>query len=80
VADGSNRLVLVNSDGDETVLVDSGVAKSPVAAVDWDGDGKLEVMYLTKNGNLKYVDDVTESSQTVKDTGIDEPRKKTGVT
>ena len=78
MVDDSDRLVLVNSDGDETVLVDSGVDKSPVAAVDWDEDGELEVMYL--NGrNLKYVDDVT-GSQTVKDTGISEPETKAGVT
>ncbi|PSQ40524.1 hypothetical protein BRD07_07095 [Halobacteriales archaeon QS_9_68_42] len=84
VVDGSNRLILVNSNGDETVLVNSDnkgfeIAKSPVATVDWDDDGKLEIVYLTKNNGLKYVDDVTESSQTVKDTEIDEPRDKTGV-
>ena len=80
VVDGSGYLALVDINGDKTVLVDSNVAKSPVAAVDWDDDGDLEIMYLTENGNLKYVDNVTESDQTVKDTGIDEPRKKTGVT
>jgi len=54
------------------------IAKSPVAAVDWDDDGKLEIMYVTTNGYLKYVDNI-DGSPTVKDTGIDEPRKQTGV-
>ena len=79
VVDGSNRLVLVNSTGSETVLVDSGVAKAPIAAVDWDQDGELEVMFLTTSGGLKYVDDI-DGTLTVEDTGITEPRKKTGVT
>ena len=79
VVDGSERLLLVDSNGDETELVSSGVAKSPVAAVDWDNDGKLEVMYITTNGEPKYVDDI-DGSPTVKDTEIDEPRTKTGVT
>jgi hypothetical protein len=78
VVDGSNRLVLVDSIGSETVLVDSGVTKAPVAAVDWDDDRELEVMYLS-NGDLKYVDDV-DGSQTVEDTGISGPRGTTGVT
>ena len=77
VVDGSGRLLLVDSNGDETEL-DSSVTKSPVAAVDWDDDGELEVMYL-KDGSLKYVDDIT-GSQTVEDTGITEPRQTTGVT
>ena len=77
--DGSSNLVLVDSSGTKTVLVGSDVAKAPVAAVDWDDDGELEVMYITTNGDLKYVDDVT-GSQTVEDTGISEPRKETGVT
>ena len=79
VVDDSNRLLLVDSNGNENVLVDSEVAKSPVAAVDWDEDGELEVMYITTNGNLKYVDDVA-GSPTVKDTGISGPRGETGVT
>ena len=79
MVDGSNRLVLVNSTGSETELVGSGVAKAPVAAVDWDEDGELEAMYLTKSGGLKYVDDI-DGSQTPKDTGISGPRGKTGVT
>ena len=81
VVDGSGRLVLVDSTGSGTELVGSSfdVAKSPVAAVDWDEDGKLEVMYLTTSGGLKYVDDIT-GSPTVKDTGISEPRGQTGVT
>ena len=78
MVDGSGRLVLVNSTGSETEPLDSNVAKSPVAAVDWDNDGELEVMYL-KSGNLKYVDDI-DGSPTVEDTGITEPRGKTGVT
>jgi len=52
VADGSNRLVLVDSGGNVDVLVGSGVAKSPVASVDWDDDGELEVVYLTDDGDL----------------------------
>jgi len=78
VVDGSNRLVLVNSTGSETVLVDSGVDKAPVAAVDWDNDGELEIMYLD-GGNLKYVDDIA-GSPTVKDTGIGDAEQATGVT
>jgi hypothetical protein len=77
--DGSNQLVLVNSAGVEQKLVGSGVAKSPVAAVDWDKDGKLEIMYLTEDGELKYVDDVA-GSPTVKDTGSSKPETDTGVT
>jgi len=77
--DGSSNLVLVDSSGGKTVLVGSDVAKAPVAAVDWDDDGELEVMYITTNGNLKYVDDI-DGSQTVEDTGISGPKAKTGVT
>ena len=82
MVDDSNRLLLVDSTGSETVLVNSDdedftVAKSPVATVDWDDDGELEVVYLTDSSGLKYVDDVT-GSPTVKDTGIDEPRTETG--
>ena len=77
--DGSSNLVLVDSSGTKTVLVGSDVAKAPVAAVDWDDDGELEVMYITTNGNLKYVDDVT-GSQTVKDTGIGDAKQATGIT
>ena len=47
--------------------------------LDWDDDGELEVMYITTNENLKYVDDV-DGSQTVEDTGISGPRGTTGVT
>ena len=83
VVNGSPELILVDSNGDETVLVPDGedfeVAKSPVATVDWDSDGELEIVYLTKNNGLMYVDNVTESNQTVKDTGIDKPRTETGV-
>ncbi|PSP67029.1 hypothetical protein BRC85_08085 [Halobacteriales archaeon QS_1_69_70] len=77
MVDGSGRLLLVDSNGDETEL-DSSVTNSPVAAVDWDTDGELEIMYL-KDGSLKYIDDIT-GSQTVEDTGITEPRQTTGVT
>jgi hypothetical protein len=78
LVDGSNRLILVNSTGSETVF-SSNATKAPVAAVDWDDDGELEVMYITTNENLKYVDDV-DGSQTVEDTGISGPKAKTGVT
>ena len=77
VVDGSNRLVLVNSTGSETVLVGSGVAKAPVAAVDWDDDGELEVMYRS-SGNLRWVDNVGDSNDD-KGTEISGARQKTGV-
>ncbi len=78
VADSSNRLVLVDSNGNEEVLVRANVNKVPVAAVDWDEDGELEVMFLDGK-DLKYVDDVA-GGQTVKDTGISKVNEKTGVT
>jgi hypothetical protein len=76
VVDGSNRLVLVDSNGNVEVLVSSGVEKAPVAPVDWDEDGELELVYLEGN-NLKYVDNVS-GSQTTVDTGINGLRTKTG--
>ena len=77
VVDGSNQLVLVDSTGSETVLV-SDVAKSPVAAVDWDEDGELEAMYIDTNGELRWVDNVGGSNDD-KGTGITSPRQVTGV-
>ena len=68
VVDGSKQLLLVDSSGNEDVPVSSGVDKAPVAAVDWDEDGELEVMYLA-GGELEYVGDVT-GSRTEEDTGI----------
>ena len=78
VVDGSERLLLIDSDGSETELVDSGVAKSPVAAVDWDEDGELEAMYIDTNGELRWVDNVGGSNDD-KGTGITSPRQVTGV-
>ena len=78
VVDGSNRLVLVNSTGSETVLVGSGVDKAPVAAVDWDDDGALEVVYLS-SGDLRWVDNVGGGNDD-KDTGFSGASESTGVT
>ena len=77
MVDGSGNLLLVDSNGNGPELVE-GVDKAPVAAVDWDEDGKLEIMYLD-SGELKYVDNVT-GSPTVKDTEVDNAEKATGVT
>ena len=75
---GDNKLFLIDANGNKTVFV-SNAAKSPVATVDWDNDGELEVMYITTNGNLKYVDNVA-GGQIEKDTEIDNAEKATGVT
>ena len=77
MVDDSKRLLLVDSNGNGPEL-DTGVDKAPVAAVDWDDDGELEVMYL-KGGELKYIDDIT-GGQIKKDTEIDNADKATGVT
>ncbi|PSQ15301.1 hypothetical protein BRD02_06960 [Halobacteriales archaeon QS_8_69_73] len=77
MVDGSGNLLLVDSNGNGPEL-DTGVDKAPVAAVDWDDDGELEVMYL-KGGELKYIDDVT-GGQIKKDTEIDNADTATGVT
>ena len=78
VVDGSAQLVLVNSTGSKTVLKASGVDKAPVAAVDWDDDGELEVMYLS-SGNLRWVDNVGGSNDD-KGTEITGGSQTTGVT
>ena len=78
VVDGSGNLLLVDSDGNGPELA-TGVDKAPVAAVDWDEDGELEVMYL-EGGELKYVYDIGSPTEDTTTTGITEPRGKTGVT
>jgi hypothetical protein len=68
VVDGSNRLLLADADGVDRALItgsdDEQAAKAPVAAVDVDGDGALEVAYLENNNSpaeLRYVDDVANA-------------------
>lgn len=59
IVDGSNNLALVDSDGTKTTLVTGGVAKAPVASVDWDGDGDTEIVFVNTSGELRYLDAVT---------------------
>lgn len=66
IVDGSNNILLVDSDGNTETINGSGVAtKAPLATLDWDGDGDLEIVFVHTDGTLRYVDDVT-GSNTVK--------------
>lgn len=61
--DGNNDIVLVGESGGSTVLADGGLAKkAPVGTTDWDGDGDPEIMFLATDGELKYVDNVTDGN------------------
>jgi PKD repeat protein len=51
--DGSNNGLLVDETGSYTKVVSGNVGKQPVAGVDWAGDAKLELVYLS-NTNLHY--------------------------
>lgn len=83
--DGSNNLKLVDAAGNAETIVDSAnqsVDKAPVAVDDWDGDGALEVVFVS-NGELWYADDVASGGTPVKitadldgdgDSGVDVDR------
>jgi len=70
VVDGSNRILLIGPDGTTETLItgseDEQAAKSPVAPVDIDGDGEVEVVYTENNDSpaeLKYIDGVTGENE-----------------
>ncbi|MFB6120131.1 MAG: FG-GAP repeat domain-containing protein [Halobacteriaceae archaeon] len=52
LVDGSGNLQLITHDGTKTKLA-AGVDKAPLAAQDWDGDGRPEVIYL--DGGVLHV-------------------------
>ncbi|QLD85624.1 hypothetical protein HWV23_07760 [Natronomonas halophila] len=55
IVDGSNNVALLPTSGTSEDLTSSGpAAKSPVAGIDWTGDGDKEVVYI-HNGELYYV-------------------------
>jgi hypothetical protein len=55
MVDGSNNIALLPTSGTSEDLTSSGPAtKSPVAGIDWTGDGDKEVVYID-NGYLYYV-------------------------
>jgi hypothetical protein len=65
--DGSNNLKLTDADGNVTTIIDSGnqqVAKTHVAATDWDDDGELEIMFVS-GGELWYADNVLDGGDPV---------------
>ncbi|MFB6303930.1 MAG: hypothetical protein ABEH47_02090 [Haloferacaceae archaeon] len=76
--DGSNQLSLVTHDGNKTVVTNGGNAvtmdKAPLAAFDWDGDGRPEIVGLD-GGVLHVVDgiggDVTVTKVTRDGSGVD---------
>lgn len=67
IVDGNNKVALVAADGTKTQIA-SNAMKSQVAALDWTGDGTVEILFVNTSGNLRYVEDV-EGSPTVKDVG-----------
>jgi hypothetical protein len=60
--DGSNTLKVVN-DSEAFDGLANDAAKSPPAAADVDADSADEVVYLSTDGILKYVDDVGSSNE-----------------
>lgn len=62
LVDGSNNVQLAEIDASGSVTetkIAGGAAKTGVAALDWDGDGTPEVLYVgNANAHLHYVDDV----------------------
>lgn len=57
--DGSNNLQLIDASGNPVQLA-SNVVKAPIASVDVDHDGALEIVFIETgtNGQVHYVDDV----------------------
>lgn len=59
VVSGGNELLLVDASGGTEQLTSGGPAtKSPLAAVDWDRDGEVEIVFVGTDGKLRYLDDV----------------------
>lgn len=59
--DGNGILSLVTADGNKTTLTESGseiqADMAPVSAFDWDGDGAVEIIYVT-GSKLYLADDI----------------------
>jgi hypothetical protein len=53
LVDGSQNGLLVNKSGSYTKMVSGNVGKQPVAGVDWAGDSKLELVFLS-SGTINY--------------------------
>jgi hypothetical protein len=67
----NNQIRLVSSGGSTTSITSPNVAaEAPLATIDWDTDGELEIVFINDCGGatcrLRYVDDIG-SSPTVKD-------------
>jgi len=76
----SNNIQLVDNNGNTTPVVSDGsVAKAPIAPVDWDNDGALEIVYIDTDGDLRYVDDPGGANSVSGPLGKT-PDEKTGVT
>jgi hypothetical protein len=64
--DGSNKVRLVGVSETDKVFSSTSAAKSPPAVADVDDDNSKEIVYLSSNGNIRYIDKF-QSQPTLKD-------------
>lgn len=63
VVGGSNNIILRQVDGPDTTLTQNGPAKkTAIAGRDIDGDGSPEIIFINSSGRLRYLDELTETS------------------